>query len=166
MAVFPWLTQLCRSHFHLVFSVTRYHSAKFSDSAWGEGEGQGGEENKQVEVVEGLFLESSPDSDFISADIRSLIQTPLHPICSSSSRIQPGRLQQILSDKCIDCIFQFLWKQQYCSDVFGRVFLSADYAQFTGPWAALFYRERFVSCNLCRVHAMCPAIAPSSNQFQ
>lgn len=75
-----------------------------------------------VEVVEDLFLEYSAVSDFISADIRSLIQTLLHPLCTSLSRIQTGRLQQMLSDICIDCIFQFLWKQRCCSDVFGLIF--------------------------------------------
>lgn len=103
--------------------------------------GQGGRKQNRVEVVEGLFLDSSPDSDFISADVRPLIQTPLHLICTSSSRIQAGRLQQILSDKCIDCIFQFLWQQQYCSDLFGLMFLSGDYSQFWSLSCIVLQRE-------------------------
>lgn len=80
-----------------------YYSDKISFSL-----GQGGRKQNRVELVEGLFIDSSPDSDFVSVDVSLLIQTPLHLICTSSGRIQTGRLQQILSDKCIDCIFQFL----------------------------------------------------------
>lgn len=90
----------------------------FSPGQWGRAGGKE-KKTKQNRVVEGVFLEFSSDSYFISADMRSLTQTPLHQICTNSNKIQTGRLQHILSDKCI---FQFLWKQQYYSDVLGLVF--------------------------------------------
>lgn len=60
--MFPWLTLLSRSHFQLVVSVTRYHSAEFSDSAWDREEGQREKKTKRGRGGGGgLFLDSSPE---------------------------------------------------------------------------------------------------------